>query len=113
MIRRIACIALLLIPGIAFALTLDEARARGLVGEDWTGYVAAVAANPTPEVQALVTEVNAKRKSVYAKIAAETSTAKDPVTADDVGRLGADKIFDKAEPGTYIRAAAGQSWQKK
>ncbi len=43
-LRRIVLLALTLLPMTAFALTLDEARAQGLVGEDWTGYVAAVVA---------------------------------------------------------------------
>ena len=39
---------------LALALTLDEAKAQGLVGEKVDGYVAAVVANPAAEVQALV-----------------------------------------------------------
>jgi uncharacterized protein YdbL (DUF1318 family) len=111
-LRRIVLFALTLLPLTAFALTLDEARAQGLVGEDWTGFIAAVAPNPSKEVQALVSEVNAKRRTVYEKIAKETATPQDPVTADDVGQLGAGKVFDKAAPGTYIRLQ-GQSWTKK
>jgi uncharacterized protein len=112
MLRRSICVFLVLMPVAAFALTLDEAREQGLVGEDWTGYVAAVAPDPSKEVQALVTEVNDKRRAVYEKVAKETSTAKDPVAADDVARIGAPKVFDKAAPGTYIRLQ-GQPWRKK
>jgi uncharacterized protein len=113
MIRRFVLVCLALLPVAAFALTLDEARAQGLIGEDWTGYVAAVSATPSAEVQALVADVNAKRKSVYEQIAKQNSTAQNPVTADDVARVGAPKVFEKAAPGTYIRTAAGQPWKKK
>jgi len=113
MIRRLLLIALAFVPAVAFALTLDEARAQGLVGEDWTGYVAAVAANPSAEVKALIADVNAKRKTVYEQIAKQNSTAQDPVTADDIARIGAPKVFEKAASGTYIRTAAGEPWKKK
>jgi uncharacterized protein YdbL (DUF1318 family) len=49
---------------------------------------------------------------VYEKVAKETSTAKDPVTADDVAKVGAPKVFDKAAPGTYLRLQ-GETWRKK
>jgi len=112
MVRKLVCVFLMLLPMAAYALTLDEARQQGLVGEDWTGYVAAVSPNPSKDVQALVADVNAKRRAVYEKVAKETSTASDPVTADDVARVGAPKVFDKAAPGTYLRLQ-GQTWAKK
>ena len=113
MIRRFVLLCLALLPAAAFALTLDDAREQGLVGEDWTGYVAAVSATPSADVQALVADVNAKRKAVYEKIAKQNSTAQDPVTADDIARVGAPKVFEKAPAGTYIRTAEGQPWKKK
>lgn len=67
MLRRTVLIVLTLLPMAAFALTLDGARAQGLVGEDWTGYIAAVSPNPSKDVQALITEVNAKRRTAYEK----------------------------------------------
>jgi uncharacterized protein YdbL (DUF1318 family) len=112
MLRRTILIVLTLLPMAAFAVTLDEARAQGLVGEDWTGYIAAVSPNPAKDVQALVAEVNDKRRAVYEKIAKQTATPEDPLTVDDVGRLNAGKLFEKALAGTYIRQQ-GQSWSKK
>ncbi len=112
MLRRLLLLFLMLAPTAAFAMTLDEAREQGLVGEDSTGYVAAVSASPTQAVQALVTEVNEKRRAVYEQVAKQTSTSSDPVTADQVARIGAPKLFEKAAPGTYLRAP-GHGWQKK
>ena len=63
------CVLLLFVPLAAVALTLDEAREKGLVGEDSTGYIGAVSPNPTKEVQALVDDVNAKRRAAYEKVA--------------------------------------------
>ncbi len=115
MIRRVLCAALLLVVPLAgfAALSLDEARAQGLVGEDWTGYVAPISAKPSTEILALVSDVNAKRHAVYADIARKSSTSQDPVSVDDVGRLSAGKLFDKSPPGTYIRTGADQPWTKK
>ena len=112
MVRRLICVFLLFVPLVAFALTLDEARDQGLVGEDATGYVAAVSAKPTKEVQALVDEVNAKRRAAYEQVAKQNSTPTDPVTPDDVARLGAAKLIEKQASGTYIRLAE-KGWQKK
>ena len=112
MVRRLMCVILLFVPLCAFALTLDEAREKGFVGEDSTGYVAAVSAKPTKEVLALVDEVNAKRRAAYEQVAKQNSTPTDPVTADDVARLGAAKLIDKQASGTYIRLAE-KGWQKK
>jgi uncharacterized protein YdbL (DUF1318 family) len=113
MIRRLVLVCLALLPAVAFALTLDEAREQGLIGEDWNGYVAAVSATPSADVQALVADVNAKRKAVYEKIAKQNSTAQDPVSADEIARVGAPKVFEKAPAGTFVRSAAGQPWKKK
>ena len=112
MVRRLVCVFLMLVPLAAFALTLDEARQQGVVGEDWTGYVAAISPNPSKEVQAVVADVNDKRRAVYEQVAKQTSTASDPVSADDVAKVGAPKVFDKAAPGTYLRLE-GQAWKKK
>ena len=112
MVRRLVCVFLMLVPLAAFALTLDEARQQGVVGEDWTGYVAAISPNPSKEVQAVVADVNDKRRAVYEQVAKQTSTASDPVSADDVAKVGAPKVFDKAAPGTYLRLE-GQAWRKK
>ena len=112
MVRRLMCVFLLFVPLAAYALTLDEAREQGLVGEDATGYVAAGSARPSREVQALVDEVNAKRRAAYEQVARQNSTPTDPVTADDVARLGAAKLIEKQASGTYVRLAE-KGWQKK
>ena len=112
MVRRLMWVFLLFVPLAAYALTLDEAREQGLVGEDSTGYVAAVSAKPTKEVQALVDEVNTKRRAAYEQVAKQNSTPTDPVTADDVARVGAAKLIEKQARGTYIRSA-DKGWQKK
>ncbi len=63
----------------AFAMDLQSARKSGAVVEQVTGYIKA--AQPSPEVDALVADVNAKRKAEYARIAREQGTSVDAVAA--------------------------------
>ncbi len=63
----------------AFALDLQSARKSGAVVEQVTGYIKA--ANPSPEIDALVADVNAKRKAEYERIAKEKGTSADQVAA--------------------------------
>jgi len=44
------------------ALDLDSAKAQGVIGEQTDGYVAAVSADAPADVEALVADVNAKRR---------------------------------------------------
>ena len=57
----------------AFAMDLKVAKNQGLVGETATGYLAAVK-TPSPEVQALLNDINGKRKAHYLKIAKKNNT---------------------------------------
>ncbi len=93
--------------GAAAALDLDAAKAQGLVGERTDGYVAAVAPSPAADVQSLVADVNAKRKTTYAEIAQTNGTDVDKVAA-----LAAQKILAKATPGTWV-FDSGRWYQKK
>lgn len=69
----------------AFALDLSTARAQHLVAETPEGYIKAV--KSSPEVNALVAEVNAKRRAEYQRISAQNGQ---PV--DVVGKLAAPQI---------------------
>jgi len=89
----------------AFALDLHSARSAGQVGEKLDGYVAAVQA--TPDVNALVADVNAKRQQEYARISKEKGQ---PV--DVVAKLAAQEIITKLDPGSLYQAADG-SWKKR
>ena len=82
-ILSVVAVALFALP--VWALDLQSARSSGAVAETPEGYIKAV--NPTPEVNALVADVNAKRKAEYARISAENGQ---PV--DVVGKLAAPKI---------------------
>lgn len=100
------CLGLsLLFATSAFALSLDEAKASGLVGETQSGYLGAV--KPSPEVQALVSDINQKRKDKYAEIAKKNGS---PVAA--VEALAAKKAIQETPAGYYVQTPSGQ-WEKK
>jgi uncharacterized protein YdbL (DUF1318 family) len=90
----------------ALALDLDEARAKGKVGERADGYVAAVKDDASDEVAALVADVNAKRRAHYEEIAQRTGA---PVEA--VAALAGRKLISNAQPGWFVHD--GSAWKKK
>ncbi|MAT91759.1 MAG: hypothetical protein CME59_04100 [Halioglobus sp.] len=100
--RVLALLALLALP--AWALDLDTAKSRGLVGETSSGYLAAV--KPSAEVDALVADINAQRKAHYRKIAVDNGISLQAVEA----RAGL-KAIEKTPAGEFVNTGAG--WQKK
>jgi len=100
-----AFIALSTLP--ALALDLNAARTQGLVGETSSGLIAVVKSTSDPEVNALVSEVNAKRTAEYAKIAKQNGQ-----TPDVVGQLAFKQIVDGLPPKALYQATGG-GWQQK
>lgn len=94
--------------GPAAALDLDEARRKGLVGEQLDGYVGIVVSDPSPEVRALVAEVNERRRANYERIARQNGTAVEAVAA-----LAGAKLIERLPPGHYVRADGGGWYVKK
>lgn len=101
---------LLLVAGLVFsanvfAISLQDAKSQGFVGEQTNGYLGVVKANP--EAQSLVSSVNAKRKSHYQKIA-----TKNGISTQDVAKLAAEKAIRGTKKGHYIQTQSGK-WIKK
>ena len=70
--KRIAIATLLaLVCQSAQALTLEQARAEGRVGETLSGYLAPVAQDA--DTQALVARINAARSASYQQLASQLS----------------------------------------
>lgn len=87
------------------ALTLDEAKAKGLVGEKGSGYLGAVN-SPSGEVQALITDVNQKRRQAYEEIARRNGTS---LSAVEI--LAGEKAVENTKAGHYVEGPGG--WKKK
>ncbi|KGT88881.1 amine metabolic protein ydbL [Erwinia typographi] len=103
--KSIALCLLLLSPA-AMALTLDEARQQGRVGETLSGYISARAQDS--ETQALVERINQGRQQQYQALAQRNNT-----TVAEVGRIAGQKLIERAAAaGQYVRGINGQ-WMKK
>ncbi|MBX3329191.1 MAG: YdbL family protein [Nitrospira sp.] len=89
----------------AFALSLDEAKAKGLVGEKTNGYLGAVNSS-NAEAQALIEDVNQKRRQAYEDIAKRNRTG-----VLGVETLAGEKAIQNTKPGNFIEGPGG--WMKK
>jgi uncharacterized protein YdbL (DUF1318 family) len=103
--RLISGLALLLASVSVSALTLDEARSQGRVGETLGGYLATISADP--ESQALVDRINKERQQSYRALAKSHN-----VPIEEVARLAGQKLVTRAAPGEYVRGINGR-WMKK
>ena len=97
-----------LFSSVVFAIGLDEAKQKGLVGEKNNGYLGLVIIqkNMQNETQRLVDDVNVKRKAVYIKLA-----AKNGISLQQVEKLASAKAYEKTISGHYLWVS-GQ-WAKK
>jgi uncharacterized protein YdbL (DUF1318 family) len=92
---------------LVWAQSLDQAKSQGLVGEKVDGYIAAVVASPSPEIQALIQSTNDGRRKAYEELARRNN-----IPVEQVGIVSAEKLQGNAAPGEYIQSPSGQ-WVKK
>ena len=94
-----------LFSAVAMALTLDEAKQQGRVGETLSGYIAPV--KQDAETLALVKRINAGRAEKYQEVADGNHIA-----VDEVARMAGQKLVTRAQSGEYVRGINGQWLQK-
>ncbi|BDI36178.1 hypothetical protein EsCd1HHP049_01773 [Escherichia sp. HH154_1D] len=87
------------------ALTLDEARIQGRVGETFNGYL--VALKTDAETEKLVTEINDARKVSYQQLAKQNN-----VSVDDIAKLAGQRLVARAKRGEYVQGINGKWLQK-
>ncbi len=87
------------------ALTLDEAKSKGLIGEKSNGYVGLVSPG-SGEAQALTNEVNQKRRQAYEEIARRNGTSLNAVET-----LAGEKAVANTKLGNFVEGSGG--WVKK
>jgi uncharacterized protein YdbL (DUF1318 family) len=97
----------LFLAGAAMAASLDSAKADGWIGEKPDGYIGLVRDDAPADVKALVSDVNAKRKSYYQRIAQEQGA---PLS--EVEKVGGVTAIEKTAPGHYVMDTSGR-WRKK
>jgi len=88
----------------AWAISLDDAKNQGLVGEHSSGYLGLVVQNA--EAKAVVDEINAKRKAQYLKLA-----KKNNLSLAQVEALAAAKAIEKTQAGHFVEVNG--EWVKK
>lgn len=98
-------LTLVLVPPVQ-ALTLDEARQQGRVGETLSGYIAP--RQQDRETLALVARINQGREAEYQRVARQNN-----LTTDQVARIAGEKLVQRAAPGEYVRGINGQWLLKK
>ncbi|MET4807229.1 YdbL family protein [Limibacillus sp. MBR-115] len=85
---------------------LDDLRKSGAVGERFDGLLV-VRDSGNASANSVAAQVNAQRKEIYASRAAQQG-----VTAEEVGKVYAAQILQKAPAGTWFQRADG-SWVQK
>ena len=102
----VLALALVALPGAAFAQEdLDQLRADGVLAESYTGFV--VIRENQNGAQAIADRVNAERRTIYQQRAAEQG-----VSPEEIGRVYAGQIINKAPAGTWFQNEDG-SWVQR
>jgi uncharacterized protein len=101
----VAC--MLLVAQVSFALTLQEAKNEGIVGELRNGYVGLVVESAPSEVVALVRDINNQRRELYQQIARENG-----ISVEQVAALAFEKAVEATPAGQYLQNASG-AWIRK
>ncbi len=96
----------LLIP-TTYAVTLQEAKEQGLVGEQRDGYIGLVVNSAPSDVAALIRDINGQRRTRYQQIAQQNN-----ISVEQVGALAYERAVAATRSGHYIQNAGG-SWQRK
>lgn len=89
----------------AFALTLNEARTEGRVGETLSGYIAP--RSQDRETLALVEQINKARTESYQRLADSNN-----LPVDEVAKMAGSKLVARARPGEYVQSVNGRWLQK-
>lgn len=85
-----------LVSSNVMALTLDEARTQGRVGETFYGYL--VALKTDAETLELVKDINEARNLSYQQLAKQNN-----VSTDEIAKLAGQKMVARAKPGEYVQ----------
>ncbi len=88
---------------------IEQAKAQGIVGEMYTGYLGVVdQSKASGDLKRRVEENNAGRLQVYTDIAKKSG---DPVAT--VAAAMAEKNFARAEAGELVKPGPSDPWTKK
>ena len=92
---------------MSVAITLQEAKQQGLVGEKNDGYLGMVVNDGNMEVRTLIQQVNKVRRERYQQI-----SQKNGIDLEQVQRLAFEQAAEATVQGFYIQNKQGR-WVKK
>jgi uncharacterized protein YdbL (DUF1318 family) len=90
----------------AWALSLDQAKAEGYLGERADGLLGAVGSQVPAEAAALMRDINAQRLAKYRDIAKQNGTSVQAVQS-----IAGQKLIAKTPGGQYVNTGGG--WTRK
>jgi hypothetical protein len=87
---------------------IEQAKAQGIIGEMYTGYLGIVdQSKASADLKRRVEEVNAGRLQAYTDIA-----SKNGQTVQTVGQLMAQKQVERAVSGELVKPSSSEPWTK-
>ena len=88
---------------------IEQAKAQGIIGEQYDGYLGVIDNNrASGDVKRKVSEINSGRLAEYTRISQKTGD-----TVDIVAKAMAAKQFDRAGSGDMLKPGPSDPWQKK
>jgi uncharacterized protein YdbL (DUF1318 family) len=88
---------------------IDQAKAMGVIGEKFDGYIGVVqASRVTPDLQRQIDRINNGRLAQYKDIADKTGVA-----LADVGIGMGEKLFARAGSGEMLKPGPSDAWAEK
>lgn len=93
-------------PSSAWAMSLEQAKAQGYLGERIDGLLGPVESNVPADAASLMRDVNAKRMDKYRQIAGQNGTS-----VQAVQKIAGQKLIDKTPAGQWINRGGG--WTRK
>ena len=81
----------------ARALSLNDAKAQGLLGEQPNGYLGVVPGNANAQVSALIEQINGKRRAAYQSVANSNGT-----TVKSVEDVAGIKLLERVQSGQWF-----------
>ncbi|WP_415887512.1 YdbL family protein [Neptuniibacter sp. QD37_6] len=100
-------LALSIIATPAWAISKDDAKAQGLIGERTNGYLGIVISKPTGDLQSLVDGINKKRRAAY-----EQGSKKAGVERAVFELRMGQRLQERTPTGQFIQLQNGK-WRKK
>jgi uncharacterized protein YdbL (DUF1318 family) len=91
----------------ARALSLNDAKAQGLLGEQSNGYLGVVPGNANAQVSALIQKINAKRRAAYQSVANSNGT-----TLKSVEGVAGIKLLGRVQSGQWFMGSQGK-WRRR